>query len=88
VSCASPGNCAAGGDYEDRSRRNQAWVEDEVAGTWRPAIEVPGTSILNAGGVAEILSVSCTSLGRCAAGGGYEDRSRSSQALVADEVGS
>jgi hypothetical protein len=148
VSCASPGYCAAGGDYEDSSGINQAWIEDEVAGTWRPvmevpgtaafstrgpttrealtaissvscaspgncvaggyeeyvagreaivaveiggvwqrATEVPGTSILNAGGGAEIGSVSCASPGNCAAGGGYEDSSRRSQALVADEVG-
>ena len=149
VSCASPGSCAAGGDYEDSSGSNQAWVADEVAGTWGPVIEVPGTaalsagghtegaaltaissvscaspgdcvaggyeayvagreaivaleiggvwqratevpgtSVFNAGGGAEILSVSCASPGNCAAGGGYEDRSRRSQALVADEVGS
>jgi hypothetical protein len=26
VSCAAPGNCAAGGDYRDRSRHHQAFV--------------------------------------------------------------
>lgn len=57
-------------------------------GVWQRATEVPGTSVLNAGGGAEINSVSCASPGNCAAGGGYQDSSRRSQALVADEFGS
>jgi hypothetical protein len=87
VSCASPGNCAAGG-YEGYTAGREAIVAVETGGVWQRAIEVQGTSVLNAGGGAEIFSVSCASPGSCAAGGGYEDRSRRSQALVADEVGS
>ena len=87
VSCASPGNCAAGG-YEAYVAGREAIVAVETGGVWQRATEVPGTSVLNAGGGAEIDSVSCASPGNCAAGGGYEDRSRRSQALVADKVGS
>src|SRR5215470_17722527 len=49
VSCASAGNCAAGGFYFDSSGQ-QAFVASQRNGRWRPAIEVPGTATLNAGG--------------------------------------
>ena len=44
VSCASAGNCSAGGYYTDGSRHSQAFVASEVNGTWHTAIEVPGTA--------------------------------------------
>jgi len=70
VSCASPGNCAAGGTYTDGSGYIQAFMASEVNGRWRPAIEVPGTGKLNkGGGPASVNSVSCASPGNCAAGG-------------------
>jgi hypothetical protein len=71
VSCASAGNCAAGGQYRDSSKHFQAFVASEVNGTWRAAIEVPGTAALNGGGHAEVDSVSCGSAGNCSAGGSY-----------------
>ena len=52
VSCASAGNCAAGGSYVDGSGQFQAFVASEVHGRWRAAVELPGTATLNAGGVA------------------------------------
>jgi hypothetical protein len=75
VSCASAGNCSAGGYYLDRSHVTQAFVVSEVHGTWRKAEEVPGTAALNKGNgndnIAEITSVSCASAGHCSAGGDY-----------------
>src|SRR6266851_5662283 len=71
VSCASAGNCAAGGFYRDRSRHSQAWVASQVNGRWGTAIEVPGTAALNAGGNAEVTAVACASAGNCTAGGFY-----------------
>src|SRR6516225_522267 len=50
VSCASAGNCAAGGAYTDGSGYEQAFVVGERHGTWGKAIEVPGSGMLNAGG--------------------------------------
>jgi hypothetical protein len=49
VSCASPGNCSAGGYYTGGNGR-QAFVASQVKGTWRTAIEVPGTRALNKDG--------------------------------------
>src|SRR5258707_7552008 len=86
VSCASAGNCAAGGGYTDGSGHHQAFVASETNGTWHAAIEVPGTAALNKGGGAGVSSVSCASAGNCAAVGGYKDSSRHHQAFVASET--
>jgi hypothetical protein len=86
VSCASPGNCSAGGQYVDHSKRGQAFVASEENGTWHAATEVPGTSALNQGGGAFIRSVSCGSAGNCSAGGSYEDSSGQQQVFVVSEV--
>ena len=79
VSCASAGNCSAGGQYMDGSVHRQAFVVSQANGTWHTAIEVPGTAALNQGGNALITSLSCASAGNCSAGGHYIDRSRSFQ---------
>jgi hypothetical protein len=86
VSCSSPGNCAAGGYYQESSGPRQAFVADETEGSWGAAQEVPGSAALNARGNAGVYSVSCSSPGNCAAGGDYEDSSADSQAFVVDET--
>src|SRR5262249_23944384 len=83
VSCAPAGSCAAGGFYSDRSRQH-AVVHSERNGRWRTAIEVRGTAALNAGGLAQVSSVSCAWAGSCASGGCYEGTS-GEQAFVASE---
>jgi hypothetical protein len=85
ISCVAPGDCAAAGSYADSSLDNQAFVADEVAGTWQRAREVPGTAALNMFS-ANALSVSCASAGNCAVGGFYENADQDSQAFVASEV--
>jgi hypothetical protein len=90
LSCASAGNCAAGGAYQFSPNGQRAFVVDEVGGRWGRAQEVPGTAKLNAGGRAEVLSLSCASTGNCAAGGLYRTRPGFPghlQAFVVDEVG-
>jgi hypothetical protein len=86
VSCASAGNCLAGGHYTDGSGHGQAFVAGETNGTWHAAIELPGTATLNKGGSASVLSVSCAPAGNCAAGGSYTDRSGHLQAFVASQT--
>ncbi len=71
VSCASAGNCSAGGVYTDHRGHWQAFVVSLKKGIWGTAEEVPGTAALNTGGSAAISSVSCASAGRCSAGGFY-----------------
>ena len=86
VSCASAGNCSAGGNYAPSFGRGQAFVVSQVNSTWRTAIEVPGTAALNQGGSAGIASLSCASAGNCSAGGFYKDSSGHAQAFVVGQV--
>jgi hypothetical protein len=86
VSCASAGNCSAGGTYASSSNQGQAFVVAETNGSWGTAQEVPGTAVLNAGGAAEVNSVSCVSAGNCSAGGYYSDSSGDEQAFAATQT--
>ena len=71
VSCASPGNCSAGGYLSDSSSGQQAFVVSQKNGTWGKAEEVRGTVTLNTGQMGEVDSVSCASPGNCSAAGEY-----------------
>jgi hypothetical protein len=68
VSCDSPGDCAAGGFYVDALGALQPFVVSEQDGVWGTATEVPTA---NAGGYAEVFSVSCGGPHDCAAVGFY-----------------
>ncbi len=81
VSCASPGNCAAGGLYADGSG-GQAFVISQNNGAWDQAINMPRVEALNKGGAAEVTSVSCLPAGNCVAGGSYRDSHPHFQAFV------
>ena len=72
LSCASAGNCAAGGYYGDHHGQ-QGFVADERNGRWGKAIAVPGLVALNKGKFAFVLSVSCASAANCAASGSWAD---------------
>jgi len=87
VSCASAGNCSAGGSYTSNKPATQAFVVNESNGTWHTAKEVPGTGALNALGFAQVSSVSCPTAGRCSAAGFYQDASFRSQVFVVNETG-
>jgi len=84
VSCASPGNCSAGGGFADTSGF-QVFVVSQVGGTWHTAVEVPGTAALNRGGEAGI-GVSCAAAGNCSGGGFYRDTPNTFQAFVVSQV--
>ena len=91
VSCAVPTSCTGVGNYADATGNQQAFVVDEVNGTWASAEEAPGTAALNVGGLASLNDVACTSPGNCDAGGYYSQRAPtqttvSEQPFVIDEV--
>jgi hypothetical protein len=87
VSCASAGNCSAGGWYMGSSSLDKPFVVNEVNGTWHNAIEVPGMAALTTGSIfGEVVSVSCSSAGNCSAGGWYTDSSDHGQPFVVNEV--
>jgi len=85
ISCSSAGNCGVGGFYADSSSHDQAFVVNEVNGTWGNAAELSGSATLNAGGSAQVLSISCKASGACAAVGNYTDSATHLQGFVADE---
>jgi hypothetical protein len=80
VSCASAGNCGAGGNYTDSSGNSQAFAVDQVNGAWGTGTEV--AAALNTGRYAYISSVSCVAAGNCSAGGTYTDSTGATQAFV------
>jgi hypothetical protein len=86
VSCASAGNCAAGGFYFDRPDHYQWFVVVERNGRWGTAIPVPGFRALNKRtdgvDISDYFSVSCSPAGTCAAGGYYIDASGGDQGFV------
>src|SRR6266851_1890142 len=84
VSCASPGNCAAGGHYAGASK-DQAFVISEVNGTWATAKEVAGK--LNSNGPASVTSVSCASAGNCSAGGTFDYGGYNAAFVVSEKNG-
>jgi hypothetical protein len=88
VSCGSPGNCSAVGQYSDGALAplDQVFAVDEMNGTWGTAQQIPGTATLNAGAGADVNSLSCPSPGNCSAGGYYADASNHLQAFVVSEV--
>jgi hypothetical protein len=85
VSCPLPGTCGAGGYYAGMSGHQQAFVANEVNGTWRHAQQVPGTATLNAGGDASVTSISCPAAGACAAAGTYRPKKGPGQLFVVSE---
>jgi hypothetical protein len=86
VSCATAGNCSAGGQFKDSAGHFQAFVAGEVNGVWGAAKELRGTAALNAGGNAAVYSVSCAAAGVCSAGGSYTDSANHQQVFVAGET--
>ena len=78
ISCTGPGDCTAGGAYQDvpndSPATDQAYVVSEVNGRWGNAEAVPGTLALNTGLGAATTAVSCSWPGNCVAVGYYAYR--------------
>jgi hypothetical protein len=85
ISCATPGNCSAGGFYVAKNSHPQAFVVTETNGVWRTAKEVPGTGSLNQKRAAT-ASVSCPTAGNCSIGGYYTKFSGHQEPFVASET--
>jgi hypothetical protein len=83
VSCASPGNCSAGGGT-DNGGTTWAFVVREVNGAWGAAELVPDLPAVT-NEQSAVTTVSCSSPGDCSAGG-YEGTSVTPQAFVVSEV--
>lgn len=86
VSCARPGDCAAGGFYAQAGPDQQGFVVTEKNGAWRRAEQIPGLAALRTGREAGVLSLSCARPGDCGAGGGYEDANFEEQGFVVSDT--
>jgi hypothetical protein len=86
LSCASAGNCSAGGQYYiSATGAAEVFVVSEKHGSWGTAIPVPALIRLNTAGDAEISSLSCGAAGNCSAGGHYSGSDGGPQAFVVSE---
>jgi hypothetical protein len=83
MACPAFGRCVAGGYIADTHGNRQPFV-DQQSGTWPVAAPVPGN--LNKGSLGEVTSLSCTSLGSCAAGGFYTDAKFGRHAFVVTQA--
>jgi hypothetical protein len=80
ISCTGPGQCAAGGTFDDHGVA-LAVVDSETNGTWHQAQPVPGINQLSHGRGSQLVAISCSAPGRCAAGG-LENGVPSNEAFV------
>jgi hypothetical protein len=91
VSCASPGNCGAGGFYNNGANDQLAFVVNETGGTWGTARETAGPGAFGRNDIgAMVVSVSCPAAGTCSAGGSYRVAVGNSQQMypfVVNETG-
>ncbi|HET7014851.1 MAG TPA: hypothetical protein VFI65_13125 [Streptosporangiaceae bacterium] len=82
VSCASPGNCAAAGQYDNFASHSQAFVMTQHNGTWSAAVNVPGQSALDKDHSSFAAVVSCHAPAGCTATGAYHDASGRQETFV------
>ena len=71
VSCVSPGNCIAGGQYDTASTTSEAFTMTMTNGSWAQATPIefpPGTQ--NSSRESDVSQVSCASVGNCIVSGG------------------
>src|SRR5260221_6822161 len=86
VSCATTGNCAVAGSHTDTGFQMQVYVASETNGTWRKAIQVPGSATLFSDKFGSDSLVSCATAGNCAVGLIYTGSGGSQHVFVASEV--
>jgi hypothetical protein len=84
VSCAAPGDCAAGGTYAADGRTQAIFVVTERHDVWGTVTPLSGVSFTGTGNFSYLTSISCASPGKCSAGGNINDGS-GPRAFVVDE---
>ncbi len=87
LTCTTPVDCVAAGDYAASSGAVEGLIVSETNGTWTAptSLEVPVGADPDPD--VTIYGVSCGVTGNCAAVGSYEDAAKNIVPLVANEVG-
>jgi hypothetical protein len=83
--CDGAGNCLAGGYYGGALGNGRALAATLRHGRWSPGVDLLRTSGLYPAGHSWVSSVSCSSIGNCAAGGTYTDGHDMYHLFVASE---
>ena len=86
VSCASPGDCSAAGQYLDSAGIEQGLLLTETSGTWAQGVQATPPANANANPDGFLTTVSCASAGNCTAVGSYRDSSDRLQGLLLTET--
>lgn len=86
LSCPSPGNCGAGGAYQDNSSNTEGLVLNEVNGTWKKAVKLVAPTGASTDPLLTVDSISCGSNNNCVAAGNYADKAGDSLSFIATEV--
>lgn len=88
ISCTAANACTAGGSYTDSSQLHQAFLVDEVQGSWNSAIAMPRSGSLPVGLPAAVTALACTSPGNCVAAGEYINGAQTAEeTFLATETG-
>jgi hypothetical protein len=88
ISCASAGNCTAGGTYTNKTGGYSTFSVSETAGVWRAAQNIRGTAGDSEDGFHEVRAISCASAGNCGLAGSISTRGvLKSQAFMATQTG-
>jgi hypothetical protein len=83
VSCNSPGNCTAAGNFEDPAGNTEAVTETSTAGVWANAVPASfAAGVQNTSPTAYVNGVSCGSPGNCTASGTFRDAAGNYQAFT------
>jgi hypothetical protein len=87
IACPSAGNCASGGQYQDKVGNFQGFLVNDVNGHWQPATQLTlPTGAVQAGKNGGVVALSCIAPGDCTAGAAYEDSSGNYQAFLVNET--
>ncbi len=87
LSCASPGNCAAVGEYRDGAvSEPEIFLLTETSGTWGTAVQAEPPANAHPDWNTIVKGVSCGSVGNCAVVGEYFDASGEMQGLLVNET--
>lgn len=87
LSCASPGNCTAVGEYYDGAvDEPEIFLLIETEGTWGTAVQAEPPANAHPNWNTIVKGVSCGSVGNCAVVGEYFDASGEMQGLLLNET--
>jgi hypothetical protein len=87
LSCASVGNCVAGGAYTNAKGISEGLLSNEIAGVWRSPITITPPSNAAANPGVTVYASACGGPGNCSAGGSYQETSGAIEGFLASEVG-